>query len=254
MEIKQQWDAALYDHHHSFVARYGEDLMTILHPQPGEHILDLGCGTGHLAQQIADQGAAVTGMDSSAAMVEQARANYPTLAFQQGDGANFHFDDPFDAVFSNATLHWILTPERVVACVYDALKPGGRFVAEFGGKGNVATITNGIQDAIKVLGFAPLEGPLWYFPSPAEYATLLEAAGFRVILMTHFDRLTPLEGEHGMRNWIAMFGGPLLTHVPAEARTALIEEVERQLRPALYRDGQWYADYVRLRVAAVRTR
>lgn len=252
-EAGQQWDTGLYDAHHSFVTRYGADLLDLLNPQPGERILDLGCGTGHLTQQIAASGVTVVGMDHAAAMVEQARANYPQLTFFQGNAAHFQVDSPFTAVLSNAVLHWVLTPEQVLASVYAALLPDGRFVAEFGGQGNIALLSAGILAALDSLGCSPPPHPVWYFPSPAAYATLLEAAGFRVALLAHFDRPTRLDGEHGLRNWVAMFGGPLLVNVPPDARAALVEAAEERLRPTLYRDGAWYADYVRLRVVAVKT-
>src|SRR2546423_15463085 len=131
------WDPGLYDGKHAFVWQYGASLVELLQPRPGERILDLGCGTGHLTAQLAAAGANVLGIDSDAAMIEQARKAYPALHFEQRDARDFHFDEPFDAVFSNAVLHWIKEPERVIVCLRRALKPGGRFVAEFGGRGNV---------------------------------------------------------------------------------------------------------------------
>jgi trans-aconitate methyltransferase len=129
MADSQRWDPQLYDSKHSFVTHFGGDLLPLLDPQPGDRILDLGCGTGHLSAQIAASGAAVVGIDHSPDMIAQAQATYPDLTFIEADAANFTFEQPFDAVFSNAALHWIPTPERVIACVWQALKPGGRFSA-----------------------------------------------------------------------------------------------------------------------------
>lgn len=155
----------LYDQKHGFITHFGTDLLPLLEPQPGERILDLGCGTGHLTAQIAGAGADVIGIDHSPEMVAQARAAYPEFRFQQADAADFTFDTPFDAVFSNATLHWIPAQEAVIACVWRALKPGGRFVVEFGGKGNVATLIGGLFDALRAFD-QPVPSRLpWYFPA-----------------------------------------------------------------------------------------
>jgi trans-aconitate methyltransferase len=225
-----------------------------LAPQPGERILDLGCGTGHLTSQLAHLGASVTGLDHSPAMIEQARLNYPDLEFVEGDAAAFAFAEPFDAVFSNAALHWVKRAEDVVACVARALKPGGRFVAEFGGKGNIRAIHLALLQALRDLGQA--KGPdwnPWYYPSIGEYASLLERHGLAVRHAALFDRPTPLEeGERGLRLWLEMFAGGLLDTLPPEAREQVIQSVERQLRPSRFCDGSWIADYARIRVLARR--
>jgi len=250
----KRWDPALYDSKHSFVWKYGLELIELLAPQRGERILDLGCGTGHLTNQIALSGAAVTGLDISQAMIEQARQNYPDLEFVPGAAAAFAFQQPFDAVFSNAALHWVKRPEAVVECVAHALQPGGRFVAEFGGKGNIAAIHAALRTALQAL--APPrseEWNPWYYPSVGEYATLLERHGLAVRYATLFDRPTPLEeGERGLRLWLQMFAEDLLDTLSPDAREQAIQSVERQLRPARFRDGSWYADYSRIRVLARR--
>ncbi len=137
---KNFWDANFYENQHNFVWQYGEDLLQLLNPQPGEVILDLGCGTGQLTAKIAQSGAEVIGIDSAVTMIDKARQNYPHLRFDVADACNFVVEQPLDAVFSNAALHWIQPPETAVRCIYQALKPGGRFVAEFGGKGNISVI------------------------------------------------------------------------------------------------------------------
>ncbi len=251
---EKQWDTSLYDNRHSFVWKSAADLVKLLAPEAGERILDLGCGTGHLTRQIAAHPIEVIGLDHSPQMIEEARRYYPQIRFEVGDGMNFRFDQPFDAVFSNAALHWMTKPDEVIACVYRALKPAGRFVAEMGGKGNLTAIHGAINRAVAARGYAPLqEESLLFFPSIGEYAMRLERQGFRVRQAWHFDRMTPLEeGEHGLRNWIAMFGDKFIGTVPPPLRDEIIREVEEELRPLLYGDGGWSADYVRLRFIAVK--
>lgn len=227
------WDATAYDSRHSYVFTFGASLIDDLKPQPRERILDLGCGTGHLANEIAKAGAKVLGIDKSPEMIHQSRANYPTLHFEVADAANYRDSQPFDAVFSNAALHWIKPPESVVESMSRALKPGGRFVAEFGGKGNIASILD-----------ATRHNP-WYFPGIAEYSSMLERHGLEVTQAALFDRPTPVEGESGLREWLQMFYKPSLS-------SEVVENAERKLRPKLFRDGTWTIDYRRLRIVAKR--
>ena len=227
------WDATAYDSRHGYVSRLGAGLIDDLDPQPGERILDLGCGTGHLTNKIAEAGALVEGIDKSPEMIALARQNYPQLNFVLADAAAYRAGQPFDAVFSNAALHWMQPPEPVVQAISGALKSGGRFVAEFGGKGNTKSILSATQ-----------HNP-WYFPSVAEYASLLERHGLEVVRAVLFERPTPVEGENGLREWLQMFYKPPL---PPE----VIQRVEAQLRPKLFRDGVWWIDYRRLRIAAKR--
>ena len=246
------WDAALYDNKHSFVWKYGAGVLELLMPQPGERILDLGCGTGHLTAQIAAAGAEVIGIDKSAAMLEEARKQYPDLRFEQADATDFAFDAPFDAIFSNAVLHWVLDAERAVACIARALKPGGRFVAEFGGKGNMKPLIDVVSQALEALGYRQNgAASFWYFPSVGEYATLLEQQGLEVASAQLFDRPTPLEGgEEGLRIWLKMFGSPFFLGMPTAQQDMVVQQVEAQLRPIYYREGIWIAPYRRLRVVA----
>jgi trans-aconitate 2-methyltransferase len=247
----QRWDPALYDEKHSFVWKNAAPLMALLDPKPGERILDLGCGTGHLTAVLAGSGADVVGIDAAADMVEQARRGYPRLRFEVANAREFAFDEPFDAVFSNAVLHWVKEPEPVIARVRAALRPGGRFVAEFGGRRNVAAVIAALKEATRAVGLGQWEHP-WYFPGVAEYATVLERGGLEVTRAALFDRLTPLEGEQGMRQWVAMFAGGLLSQVPDDLREAFFRNVEDELRPGLYRGSTWHVDYRRLRVVARR--
>jgi len=247
------WNAELYDQKHSFVFEYGKDIVSLLAPQVGERILDLGCGTGHLTQQIGQAGAQVTGIDASASMIATAKQTYPALDFVVADATQFSFAEPFDAVFSNAVLHWIPDADGVAERIAQALKPGGRFVAEFGGQGNIQTIVDAASAVIhEKLQIETAHG--WYYPSIGEYAAVLERHGLEVRSAALFDRLTGLEGERGMHNWLDMFGARMLREVPPERTAGIVDALVERLKPALYRDGVWYADYRRLRVVAVKPR
>jgi SAM-dependent methyltransferase len=244
------WDAARYQNQHSFVWRYGASLLELLDPQPGERILDIGCGTGQLTAEIARSGAQVVGLDNSADMLADARKNFPELTFVLRDASGFDFPDPFDAVFSNAALHWVKDAEAAVTSIARALRPGGRFVAEFGGKGNIATVLAALR---AVLGPGADEQSPWYYPSIADYAPILERHGLEVRNASLFDRPTPLEGENGLDSWLRMFTQTYLRQFPPESADDVVTHLVKHLRPALYRDGIWTVDYRRLRVVAVRT-
>lgn len=251
---EQTWNAGLYDQRHAFVYQHGADLLELLAPQRGERVLDLGCGTGHLTAQIAARGAITLGLDASAEMIAEAKRNHPHLAFEIADATSFEVAEPFDAVFSNAVLHWVKPPEQAVERIAAALKPGGRFVAEFGGKGNVAAIVEAASHAVSTaLGRDAGDVNPWYFPGGGEYAALLEANGLEVGYAAIFDRPTPLdEGERGMSNWLAMFGAPCFAMLAEADRPRAVADAIERARPRLYRDGQWTADYRRLRVVAIK--
>ncbi|NQE34557.1 Trans-aconitate 2-methyltransferase [Microcoleus sp. IPMA8] len=248
------WNSALYEKNHAFVWQYGESIVELLAPQAGEQILDLGCGTGQLTEKIAQSGASVQGIDSSLSMISTAKVNYPHINFAAADARIFQVEYPLDAVFSNAVLHWIKQPDAVINCVEKALKPGGRFVAEFGGKGNVGAIVRALLSVLSEIGYQEPEAlNPWYFPSIGEYAGLLEKQGFDVGYAVLFDRPTPLEGgSAGMVNWIEMFASGFFSGLSDDVRSHVINAVEECLRPALYRDGNWIADYRRIRVVAIK--
>jgi trans-aconitate methyltransferase len=251
MAAKTTWDTELYESHHAFVWQYGEGLLDLLAPKPGERILDLGCGTGQLTAKIADAGASVLGLDASPDMIGQARQNYPRLQFRLEDATAMQLQSEFDAVFSNAALHWMLDARAVAKNVARALKPAGRFVAELGGQGNIAQIMSAIETSLeRHTGVVPPRRT--YFPSIPEYTTLLAAEGLEVRLAHLYDRPTPLDGESGMENWIRQFKWYYFENLPAAQRTAMLAEVVAALRPKLFRDGAWFADYRRLRVVAVK--
>ncbi|MFB2769766.1 methyltransferase domain-containing protein [Pelatocladus sp. BLCC-F211] len=253
--LHNHWNTTLYEGQHGFVWQYGEELLNLLSPQVGDRILDLGCGTGQLTDKIATHGADVLGIDHSPAMIEKARQNYPHLRFDIADARNFQVEQPLDAIFSNAALHWVKEADAVVSCIYKALKSGGKFVAEFGGKGNIKAIVQALQDALMELGYnSPSTINLWYFPSISEYAKLLEKQGLEVTYATLFDRPTPLEGGNmGMANWLQMFfTSQFLTGLSPTQQTKVIQAVEERLQPILYQDGKWWADYRRIRVVAIK--
>jgi trans-aconitate methyltransferase len=250
-QSSDRWDAHLYGGRHAFVWQYGAGVVELLDPRPGERVLDVGCGTGHLTKRIADAGAEVVGVDASVAMIEEARRNFPKLKFEIADATAMRFDQPFDAVFSNAALHWVKPPEAAVARMWEAIKPGGRLVIEMGGKGNVQRMLDAAAAAGREVRVS-LEHVLHinYFPSVADYATLLEQQGFEVSLATLFDRPTPLQGDEGLRQWIRMFRGDAIQLMSAAQHEPFFAEMERIARPHLFLDNTWHADYRRLRVVA----
>jgi trans-aconitate methyltransferase len=247
--VDDHWKPTLYDDKHSFVWKLGASVIELLAPQAGERILDLGCGTGQLTSQIAESGATVVGLDNSPAMIDEARRLYPNVEFQLSDAHNFDFAEPFDGVFSNAALHWISDPAKVVACISRALKAKGRMAVEFGGHGNVHFLSQAIESASESILGERLPHP-WYFPGIAEFGSILEQHSLEVIQAAMIDRPTPLEGADGLRNWVRMFGQHWLTQIPTDRHTALFELVEEIARPNLFQDSVWQADYRRIRVVA----
>ena len=246
---RQTWSADTYSTHGRFVADLAGAVVEWLDPKPGEHILDLGCGDGALTEKLAAAGANVVGFDMSDDLLSAARAR--GLNVMAGDGHALSFVEEFDAVFSNAALHWMAQPELVIAGIHAGLKPGGRFVAEFGGHGNVAAIVT----AMRAVGLSrggdhSLAGP-WFFPSPEVYADMLVDAGFSVRRCGLFPRPTPLKS--GMKEWLKLFRKPFFDQF-GEHIDAVLDEVEDLLKPSLCdARGNWTADYVRIRVEAVKS-
>lgn len=248
---EQRWDAELYEARHSFVWQLGQSLIELLDPKPGENILDVGCGTGQLTAKITELGAEVTGVDSSPEMIGQARQNFPQVKFALADATSLPYDREFDAVFSNAALHWIRNARPAAQGIARALKAGGRFVAEFGGAGNVARIEEAVRSTVSRYVSEVPQSP-WYFPSVADYSTLLETSGLEVRFAQLFDRPTPLEGAQGMENWVHQFARSYLDAIPRSLRPEAVAEIVEALRETLCRNGQWSADYRRLRIVAVK--
>ena len=248
------WNARLYDDKHNFVFKFGEDVVQLLSPRQGERVLDLGCGTGYLTNLIAQAGARVIGIDKSPAMIQRACAAYPDLDFRVMPATDFHFDTPFDAVFSNATLHWVLDKEKAIDHIAQTLKPGGRFVLEMGGKGNVEEIVVATRKVLNRHGYySNAATQLWYFPSLSEYTSLLEKKGFRVRFAAHFDRPTELKDtQHGIKDFLKMFGNAFFTDIPQDMIDTVLSEIQDMVRPTNYRNGNWYGNYKRLRIAAIK--
>jgi trans-aconitate methyltransferase len=245
------WNAKFYDTKLDYVSRYGTDLLPLLNPQPGERILDLGCGTGTLTYEIAKTGANVIGIDSSPEMINQAKAKHPEIEFKTQDGHDFQFDILFDAVFSNAALHWMTEPQKVIACVSHCLKKQGRFVLEMGGIGNIHHVLTAISQAANEFGVSAL--PLInYYPSISEYTGLLETEGLRVIYAELINRPTRLMGATGLRDWVRMFRNAVLTQIPETQHEIFFQRIENIARADLYQNNEWWADYVRLRVIAIK--
>jgi trans-aconitate methyltransferase len=247
-----QWNAEHYDTKIGYVSRLGIGVVELLAPQPNESILDLGCGTGDLAHVMLQNGANCTGIDQSAEMIEQAKAKYPGITFVVADGHRFRLEEQVDAVFSNAALHWMNEPERVIQSVRLALRDGGRFVAEFGGKGNIETIYQVICSVLNDLGVDAKTRNPWYFPSIGEYSGLLEKHGFEVRYMELYDRPTPLDdGDNGLSHWLSAFAGMFFEGLTLEQRQAAYTSCEQRLKSELFQGNRWVADYRRLRFSAV---
>lgn len=245
---QQVWSADSYDRNARFVSDLAGEALSWLAPKAGERILDLGCGDGAVTVKLRDSGAEVVGVDMSASLLAAARAR--GLDVREADGHALPFNAEFDAVFSNAALHWMTQPEKVIDGVKRALKPGGRFVAEFGGHGNVAAIVTAMRAAALAFdGDGALAGP-WFYPTDREYAAMLEGAGFEVRRIGLYPRPTPL--RTGLEGWLGTFRGVFFDQF-GEKREAVLAYVAGLLRPSLCdKAGQWHADYVRLRVEAVR--
>jgi trans-aconitate methyltransferase len=246
------WDAQRYLDRHGFIIERGQALIDLLAPQAGERVLDLGCGTGDVAAAITEKGARVVGVDASPAMIANARARFPTQDFRVADAADLGFENEFDAVFSHAVLHWVTRAAHAVCGIARALKPGGRFVAELGGHRNCAALEAAFEQALLHVAGRSYLSP-WYFPRLSAYAGLLESSGLAVRAAWHFDLPTPLKGEDGLRQWIIQFLPHHLDGLSDTEREAILTETETALKPAIWREGAWWADYRRLRVSAEKT-
>jgi trans-aconitate methyltransferase len=246
---KQTWNAQQYAEHARFVSDLGMPVVALLAPRRGENILDLGCGDGPLTKQLSDLGCNVVGVDASSEMVAAAKAL--GLDARIMDGHALQFDGEFDAVFSNAALHWMKQPESVIGGVWRALRAGGRFVGEFGGNGNVATIVAALKEALAMHGIDARAVNPWYNPTVEEYRNLLEAHGFGVNAIALFPRPTPLPGS--VVGWLETFAQTFAAVLPLSDRPAFFQEVAELCRPNLCDSaGNWQADYMRLRFSATK--
>ena len=245
------WDPERYARNARFVTDLGVPTVQLLAPRLGERILDLGCGDGVLAAKLAGMGCEVVGVDASAMQVAAARKLGVDARVMAGEALPFR--EEFDAVFSNAALHWMLRPDQVITGVWRALRGGGRFVAELGGHGCVETIQAALVDALKRRGIDGESFVPWFFPTLEDYSGRLRKAGFVISYISLFPRPTPLPGDVG--SWLETFAENFLRALPLAERAAYIEEVREALRPKLCdTGGNWTGDYVRLRFAAQKPR
>jgi SAM-dependent methyltransferase len=243
----QTWDPERYARNARFVADLGAPVVDLLAPQAGERILDLGCGDGVLTAKLAAMGCAVIGVDASSPQIEAARKLGVDARVM--DGENLAFDNEFDAVFSNAALHWMRDPDGVIAGVRRALRPQGRFVAEFGGHGCVAKIKKALVEALNRRNINGEAAIPWFFPTVEDYSQRLTKAGFAINYIALIPRPTPLPGD--VTAWLETFAESFTNSLPPVDRPAYIAEVQETLRPQLCNaEGQWTADYVRLRFSA----
>ena len=246
-----KWDSNAYDDKHSFVAEYGKAMLDLVNRAKGQRILDLGCGTGVLTNELAKQGATVIGTDLSPDMIKTAQSNYPHLRFQVADATQLPFDNEFDTVFSNAVFHWIPNQKQLLHSIQRALKVNGMLVCEFGAKNNIAQIQTAFEQVTGKRGYC-YTSP-FFFPAEAEYRLLLEQAGFAVMHCIEYDRPTPLaDGEKGLHNWLCQFFVGDLQTFSEEEKSEILRETAELCRSSIWKSQQWVADYRRIQVVAVK--
>ena len=245
----QTWDPLAYERNGAFVHELAGGVLEWLDPRPGEYVLDLGCGDGQLTRRIAESGAHVLGVDASPEMVAVARERGIEAERAKAEELPFR-NATFDAVFSNAVLHWVRDQDAMMQHVYRVLKPGGRFVAEMGGHGNVAAIHVALAAVLDRHGFADRERGVNYYPSANSYSERLKRHGFKVEQAKSIPRPTKL-AEGGMEGWLRTFRRGVLEGLPEDVREAVVQETVNLLETALRDEaGNWIADYVRLRFVA----
>jgi SAM-dependent methyltransferase len=250
-ESSQHWSATTYAANAHFVPALGQPVLDLLQPRRGERILDLGCGDGVLTEKLVALGARVVGIDNSPHMIAAARQRGIDAIVM--DARNLVFENEFDAVFSNAALHWIKDdPEAPIACAFRALRIGGRFVGELGGHACVGAITVALVSTLERRGVEDAASWIpWYFPTVDDYELRLRRAGFVPQSVQLIPRPTPL--PTGMRGWLDTFANPFSAALPHEERCGFLDEVAALLKPILCdANGRWTADYTRLRFAATK--
>lgn len=250
MNIK--WDAEKYAEDFQFVHKYGEDVLSLLNIKKGDSVVDLGCGNGRLSVKLKEMGADVVGIDGSEEMLAIAEDNYNDINFLLADAVNFQLDKKADAIFSNAVFHWIdeNNQQKLLNNISRNLKKGGQLVCEFGGKGCAETIHLELEKIFSSKGLTYRR--FFYFPTIGEYAPIIEKSGMQVKYAVLFDRPTKLQGENGLADWINMFDTVPFEGIAENLKNEIIEEAVENLREKLYINGEWYADYVRIRFKAIK--
>jgi trans-aconitate methyltransferase len=244
------WDGELYRNSCSFVPELGADLINWLDPIPGERILDVGCGTGELTAKLSHKDCDVVGLDSSADMIREARESNPQPTYVNESITEYRSADPFDAVLSNAALHWVQEPDQALQSIYQNLKSGGRFVAEMGVQGNVEAIRQALHEELSAIGYNPSDLDPWYFPEPKTYLNKLRNNNFGVTEHVCFERPTELYGDEGLELWLVMFAEAFFLPLDESERETIIRTLVDRLRGELYDNGQWVVGYRRLRFRA----
>ncbi len=250
--VDNPWDADKYTKSFSFVHEYGNDVLGLVDFDKVRTAIDLGCGNGVLTEKIFKKGVSVIGMDASADMLNIARRNYPKIGFILQDAISFQVSEPVDLVFSNAVFHWIdkEKQEDMLSGISQALKSNGQLVCEFGGYGNNRLIHTALRDAFRAEEYE-YRMP-FYFPKIGEYTKKVETTGLTVTFAALFDRMTELQGLDGMRDWIDMFVKTPFDGIDDETAVQIKNNAVENLRSQLFVDGKWYADYVRIRIKAIK--
>ncbi len=244
-----KWDSKLYDDRHNFVAEYGKGLLEYIPNSPNLHILDLGCGTGVLTNQLLAYSDYVIGVDSSVDMIEKAKSQYDNINFYVCDALNLPFKNEFDVVFSNAVFHWISDHNSLAQSIYNALKSNGVLICEFGANGNISTIDKAFKTSCTEYGYEYKSK--FNFPTSEQFKKVLANNGFSVDEIYSFDRLTPLsDGKNGLSNWMRQFYASELAELPKNTQNEIIANVENITKNELWNGIQWVADYRRLRTVA----
>lgn len=248
--MKNNWDSDNYTDNFQFVHKYGEELINFLTVPEGSFVVDLGCGNGVLTQALSEKGFRTLGIDASETMLEKAKNLHPELHFKLDDACEFRLDEKADAVFSNAVFHWIDNHDSLIENISANLKPGGELVLGFGGKGCADTVHKALETAFSDNGLKYVN--CFNFRSIGEFAPILERHGFRVEYAVLFDRPTEQRGENGLENWINMFITSAFEGIDINIKEKVIAQTAELCRPKLYIKGNWYIDYVRIRIKAVK--
>lgn len=245
------WNPNLYKSNHSFVYNYGKALLELLDPQAHDEILDIGCGTGELTNEIFKKTKLVTAVDASDKMISEAKKTYPEINFIKMNALEMEYKNKFDKVFSNAVFHWIFDQEKFLENIYTSLKSDGKLVVEMGGQNNAQTILNALKTALINHGYIEnSQKQVTFFPSVGEYTSLLEKTGFTVRYVLYFDRDTELTGKDGLKTFVTMFYSPFFENIDENIKNEILDEVQFNCKDSLFRNGKWYADYKRLRFIA----